>query len=282
MVYCPVTRVPGCTGLGGWWSTRQAVRPVTYWGALAAVSSLGAGSLQGSSPGHRRRRHLSGRHRVFPRSSLLAPPPPVLLAPLFPSSCPSFSSSSCCSSFSSSSGRPAVVWVSLPAPLRASPSLPAPPRFEGEPSGMRAQGFVALDSRDPKPDGAGPTILFRAPGRERSPEQRGAWAACGDRGRPPPRPGPGMGGLVGRGRAVAWPPKAWEADGPPDASLASLSGVSLRGSFVHWVGMGPSCPQISSVLGKAAGACGTFQPGAPAALKFCLSPCPGPLAVFPC
>lgn len=114
---------------------------------------------------------------------------------------------SCCSSFSSELR---TSYIGLGKPLRASPLRRRAKRPRCPP---RASVPWIVGTRSPV--ACGPTILFRAPGRERSPGQRGAWAARGDRRQPPPRPGLGMGGRVGPDRAVAWVPKAWEAVRPP-------------------------------------------------------------------
>lgn len=115
LAYWPVTRVPGCTRWGDGYPSGSAFCYIL--GRSRSSSSFGAASLRGFDCGHRHRRHLSGRHPVFPRSSLLAPPPPLLLAPLSPSSCPSFFSSSCCSSFPSELP---TSYSDLGKPLRAS------------------------------------------------------------------------------------------------------------------------------------------------------------------
>lgn len=205
-------------------------------------SSFGAGCLKGSGCGQRRR-HLSGRHPVFLRPSLLAPPPP-LLAPLSPSSCPSFfSSTRCSSSFSelrtSCSG--------LGKPLRASPlqrrakwpryapraSVPwivetRSPIVRGPPSCLGPQG-----GKDRLGNANLGLLLAIAGGR--LPGLDCAWVASW-------APVGGSLGSPGLGGSPA-----------PNTSLACLSGVSSCCYSVHWIATGSSCPRISSVLGKADG-----------------------------
>lgn len=65
---------------GGGLPVRHCV--LNILGCSCSSSSFSAASLQGFDCGHHR--HLSGRHPVFPRSSLLAPPPSPSPRPSFP------------------------------------------------------------------------------------------------------------------------------------------------------------------------------------------------------